>query len=65
MCSVKESMQRPVQVFFCEFCEIFRNTYFEKYLWTAASENQDYSNKFTEERYIFNFIILFIQAFSI
>ena len=29
-CSVKESMQRPAQVFSCEYCEIFINTYFEK-----------------------------------
>ena len=25
------------QMFFCEICEIFKNTYFEKYLWTTAS----------------------------
>ena len=40
-CSVKEDMQRPLQIFSCEYCEIFINTYFEKHLWTAASENQD------------------------
>ena len=34
-------MQRPLQIFSCEYCEIFINTYFEKHLWTAASENQD------------------------
>ena len=26
-----------LQVFSCEFCEIFKNTYFEKHLQTAAS----------------------------
>ena len=40
-CSVKEGMQRPAQIFSCEYCEIFINTYFEKHLWTTASENQD------------------------
>ena len=63
-CSVKEGMQRSAQVFSCEYCEIFKNTYFEKYLWTAASENQDFSDKFTEERYFLNFIILLIKTFS-
>ena len=27
-------------VFACECCEIFKNIYFEKHLWTAASENE-------------------------
>ena len=50
-CSVKEGLQRPAaQVFSCECCEFFKNTYFEKHLWTAASENQHFSGKFTEER---------------
>ena len=31
-------MNKEMQVFFCEFCEIFRNTYFEEHLRTAASE---------------------------
>ena len=26
-------------MFFCEYCEIFKNTYFEKHLRTTASEN--------------------------
>ena len=26
----------PIQVFSCEYCEIFQNTYFEKHLRTAA-----------------------------
>ena len=25
------------QVFFCEYWEIFKNTYFEEHLWTAVS----------------------------
>ena len=37
----KKYMQRPLQIFSCEYCEIFINNYFEKHLWTAASENQD------------------------
>ena len=31
--------ETPTQVFSCEYCEIFRNTYFEEYLRTAAFEN--------------------------
>ena len=65
-CFVEEGMQRPAQVFFsCEYCEIFKKTYFEKHLWTAASENQDFNDKFTEGRYFLNFTILLIKAFSI
>ena len=47
-CSVKEGVQGAAQVFSCEYCEIFKNIYFEKHLWTVASENQHLSNKFTE-----------------
>ena len=57
-------MQRSAQVFSCECCEKFKNTYFEKQKWTAASENQDFSDKFTEGRYFLNFIILLIKAFK-
>ena len=28
--------ETPKQVFFCEFCEIFKNTYFVEHLLTAA-----------------------------
>ena len=28
--------ETPAQVFSCEFCEIFKSTYFEKHLRTAA-----------------------------
>ena len=58
-------MQQPAQAFSCEYCEIFKNNYFEKRLWTAASQNQDFSDKFTEERYFLNFFILLIKAFTI
>ena len=27
----------PTHIFSCEYCKIFKNTYFEKYLRTAAS----------------------------
>ena len=47
---LKEGLQVPAQVFFCECCEIFKNTYFEKYLRTAASQNQHFRGKFTEGR---------------
>ena len=35
--------RRPAQVFSRECCEIFKNTYFEKHLRKAASENQNVS----------------------
>ena len=28
----------PTQVFSCEYCKIFKNTYFEEHPWMAASE---------------------------
>ena len=28
-CSVKEGLEGPAQMFSCECCEIFKNTYFE------------------------------------
>ena len=30
-------LKRPAQVFSCEYCEIFKNTYFEEHLQAAAS----------------------------
>ena len=30
--SVKEGLQGPAQVFSCEYCEIYKDTYLEKYL---------------------------------
>ena len=30
--------ETPTQVVFCEYCEIFKNTYFEDHLQIAASE---------------------------
>ena len=63
-CSVKEGMQWQAQVFSCEYCKILNNTYLEKHLWTAASENQGFSDKYTERRYFLKFIILLIKAFS-
>ena len=32
--------ETPIQVFSCEFCEIFKNTQFEEHLWTTASASQ-------------------------
>ena len=29
--------ETPTQVFSCEFCEIFKNTFFTEHLWTTAS----------------------------
>ena len=58
-------MERPAQVFSCAYFEIFKNTYFEKHLGTAASENHDFSDKCTEGRCSLKFITLLIKAFSI
>ena len=33
-------------VFSCQYCEIFKNTYLEKYLWKSVSKNQHLSDKF-------------------
>ena len=30
------------QVFFCEFCEVFKNTFFTEHLWTTASVFHSY-----------------------
>ena len=30
-----------------QYCEVFKNTYFENHLWAAAAENQHISDKFT------------------
>ena len=30
-------LQTPTQVFSCEYCEIFKNTYFEEHLQTAGT----------------------------
>ena len=49
-CSVKEGLQGPAQMFSCECCKIFKNTYFEKHQWTVASENQHLCKKFIERR---------------
>ena len=32
----------PAKVFSCEFCDVFKNTYFVEYLRTAASESGRY-----------------------
>ena len=34
-CIKKETL---AQVFFCEFCEISKSTFFTEHLWTTASE---------------------------
>ena len=34
------SKEAPTQVFFCEYCEIFKNSYFEEHLRMAASVTQ-------------------------
>ena len=30
--------ETPTQVFFCEYCEVFKSTYFEEHLLTAGSD---------------------------
>ena len=39
ICKRKEAAtlkKTPTEVFSCEICEIFKNTYFEERLWTTA-----------------------------
>ena len=45
-CSVKMTfleISQDSQVFFCEFCEISKNTFFKEHLWTTASVNSCFS----------------------
>ena len=35
--------ETPTQVFYCEYCEIFKNTYFKEHLSTNASEEITFS----------------------
>ena len=37
--------ETPTHVFSCEICQIFKNTYFEKRLQTAASKNMQQAHK--------------------
>ena len=57
-CFVKEDLQGLPQVFSCECAEIFKNTYFEKHLWTAVSENQHLCDSLRKggNSWILNFI---------
>ena len=45
----------PAQVFFCEIYEIFKNTYFEEHMQTAASKNSHQKlvvNYFLQNRHL-------------
>ena len=35
----KVKKQTLAQVLYCEFCEIFKNTFFAEYLWATASSD--------------------------
>ena len=46
-CSAKKmllNITQNSQENYCEFCEIFKNTYFEEHLWTTASASQILQN---------------------
>ena len=43
------------QVFFCEFCEIFKNTFFTEYIWMTASD--DLKNEIIETERIYLLIL--------
>ena len=45
-----KTMCASTDVFSCGCCDIFKNTYFEKHQWAAASKNQHLSDKITEGR---------------
>ena len=36
---ITKNKETPVQVFSCEFCEIFKNNFFVEHLWATASKN--------------------------
>ena len=40
-----------VQVFFCEFCEMSRNTFFIEHLWATASVNKITQNLFVQSSF--------------
>ena len=52
----------PTQVFYCEICEVFHNTYFEERLWTTASMGRKVCGEhfvdWYHEMVYFNFVIL-------
>ena len=35
----KIKKETPIQVFFCKFCEIFKNTFFTEHHWTTGSRS--------------------------
>ena len=41
---VQNTERRKTQVFSCEYCEIFKNTYFEERLQTGASDKRKERN---------------------
>ena len=43
------------QVFFCEFCAIFKNTFFTEYIWMTASD--DLKNEIIETERIYLLIL--------
>ena len=54
-CNFKK--ENPTQVFSSEYCEIFKNTYFEKQLQTAASVNLSRFNAYlTDFRSVLHFV---------
>ena len=38
-------LQTLAQMFFCEFCKIFKNTFFTEHFWTTASEKNRLQGK--------------------
>ena len=50
------------EVFYCEFCEIFKNTFFTEHLWTTASLHWFWFQDFSVKNVVFT-IISWIFAF--
>ena len=48
----------PTQVFSCEYCKIFKNTYFEEHLWMAASVHPMLSKTLQPS---FHFALVFVR----
>ena len=52
----------PTQVFFYEYCEIFKNTYFEEHLRTAASEHFQPCSSIGRSRFFTTLFVIVIKS---
>ena len=43
---------KPLYLSLCEFCEIFKSTFFTEYLWAIASEKSSLVNIIVDNKYV-------------